>query len=375
MVTIGELARWILLALRELGGSAKRADVLREMERLFGSRLQAEDHERRVSGQDVVWRNNASFARKDLVEQGLLCKTDDSGWGIWQMTRAGEREADKLRWRAARPLCPTFRSVAVDVVWRTQMGRSVGLVPRETTFTDNALLQLAISHPERISVQQFTQQQEAETGADWEWWFHDWDGFAGFRTQAKRASPTTGRIALDQPAARTVSTGYQIDVFNDRCRADHIAGLYCIYSDRRPAWQPNLASAGPCPHGPLELAQWGCTVVLAATARRLARQRCFDAEHVLATGMPWYHLVCDHALVGLTAGVHRIFNELRAAEVTAQEQANDLAEPPEVGMSPAIEPPHQVEAYFRGEIRDLDPWAGLTGVVLVDAAEGDIGQG
>ena len=374
MIDVDELGAWILVALGELDGTATRADTLSVVERLFGSRLRADDRALRPSNREPVWMNNASFARKRLIEQDLLYPKDVSGHGTWALTPSGAHEAVLLSSRRIPPLCPTFRSIATDVTWRTQMGRSVGLVPGETTSTDNALLHLAISHPAHIAIQRFASQREAETGADWEWWIRDLDGYVGFRTQAKRANPRTGRIALDQRAARSVSPGDQVEVFVDRCLADGIAGLYCIYSDQQPTWRPDIASAGPCPHGPADLSQWGCTVVRADTALRLAVERHFDAETVLAAGMPWYHLVCHHPVSGLTAGIRHVFANLGAAEMAVLDRADNRSGRQSVGPPPASEPPVQVEAYFLRDLRTLEPWSDLAGVVLIDATEDGVGR-
>ncbi|MET8352666.1 hypothetical protein [Micromonospora sp. NPDC005206] len=369
MIDVDELARWILVALGEFGGTAQRADILRVMERLLGSRLRADDLAPRPSGRDLVWKNNASFARNRLVEQGLLHPTEVSGHGSWSLTPSGARESALLRSLRIPPLCPTFRSIATDVIWRTQVGRSVGLVPGETTFTDNALLHLAISHPAHISIQRFASKREAETGADWEWWIRDLHGYVGFRTQAKRADPRTGRIGLDQRAAPSVSSGYQIEVFVERCLADRIAGLYCIYSDGRPTWRSDLPEAGPCPHGPVDIGQWGCTVVLADTALRLALEKDLHRETVLAAGMPWYHLVCHHPVTGLTTGIHHLFSRLRAAEMVVRDRVDNPFDRQYPSPPPATQPPSEVEAYFLGEHRTIEPWSDLAGVVMIDATE------
>ncbi|MBQ1062638.1 winged helix-turn-helix domain-containing protein [Micromonospora sp. C41] len=369
MIDVDELATWILVAVGELGGTAKRADVLRLMERLLGSRLKTDDLALRPSGQAIVWKNKASFARNQLIEQGLLHSMEISGHGIWSLTSSGARESSSLRSRRIPALCPTFRSIATDVIWRTQVGRSVGLVPGETTFTDNALLHLAISHPADIAIQRFTSKREAETGADWEWWIRDLHGYVGFRTQAKRAHPRTGRIGLDQRAAPSVSSGYQVEVFVERCVADGIAGLYCVYSDGQPAWRPDLPAAGPCPHGPVDIGQWGCTFVLAETALRLAFERCLDVETVLAAGTPWYHLVCHHPVTGLTPGIHHLFSGLKTAEMAVRDGAEDGLDRQYSIPPPATQPPGQVEAYFLRELRALQPWSDLAGVVMIDATE------
>ncbi|MGW3890409.1 hypothetical protein ACWD69_17105 [Micromonospora chokoriensis] len=362
MIAQEELADWILIALGELGGSASRHRVLSVMEGMLGGRLTADDHVRRRNG-EPAWKNNASFARQELIEAGLLLSKTTAGHGTWALAPNGSRRSQTLRASQSALLCPSFRSIAANVTWSNTAGRSVGLVPLETTFTDTALLALATQHRGRIRIQRFNAHEEARSGADWEWWIRDRHGYVGFRVQAKRAHPRTGRVALDQRAATTASFDKQVEVFADRCRADNILGLYCIYSD----WQPKkagLAGPGPCPHGPHDTAQWGCTIVLADTALRLATSNRCDADTVLSNGMPWYHLVC-HTRESMTIGIHRVSKRLTETEASIQRETYGAADrrqfPP-----PATQPPRQVAAFFQGAAQVLEPWSGLTGVVLID---------
>jgi hypothetical protein len=334
------------------------------MEGLFGGCLAADDRAQRKSG-EPVWKNNASFARKELVKAGLLMAKEVSGHGTWALTPAGARQSQALRAHQATPLCPSFRSIAANVAWSTTAGRSVGLVPLEPTFTDNALLALAIQHRGQVKIQRFTSYEEARSGADWEWWIRDRHGYAGFRVQAKRANPDTGRIALDQPAAATAPFDKQIEAFVNRCRADNILGLYCIYSDRQPS-RPQLAGPGPCPHGPADPAQWGCTIVLAETALRLEASNQRDAATVLSSGMPWYHLVCPTG-ASVTAGIRRVVERLAKSEVSIWHETGQAEEHPVI-PPPASQPPAQVAAVFQGDVQVIEPWSDLAGVVLIDAA-------
>nr|WP_128136012.1 winged helix-turn-helix domain-containing protein [Micromonospora provocatoris] len=321
MITHDELADWILIALGDLGGSATRARVLDVMEGQFGGCLAADDRGRRKRG-EIVWKNNASFARDGLVKAGLLLSKTVSGHGTWTLSPAGKRKSQALRANQDAPLCPSFRSIAANVTWSTAAGRLVGLVPMEPTFTDNALLALAIQHSGQIKIQRFTSYEEAQSGADWEWWIRDRYGYAGFRVQAKRANPVTAQIALDQRAATTASFEKQIEVFVNRCRTDNILGLYCIYSDWQPS-RPQLAGPGPCPHGPADLAQWGCTIVFAETALRLTASNQRDADTMLCNGMPWYHLVCQ-AGASVTIGVRRVVERMVKAEVAIRPETDEL---------------------------------------------------
>jgi hypothetical protein len=92
----------VLLAVEYLGGEAKREEVLHLMEAEMMpdilARYPGEQTDRR-SG-EIVWRNKASFARKDLKARGLLSMP---AHGIWAITEAGTKHL--------REMLPSFLSV------------------------------------------------------------------------------------------------------------------------------------------------------------------------------------------------------------------------------------------------------------------------
>lgn len=191
--------------------------------------------------------------------------------------------------------------------------------------------------------------------------------------QAKRGRPKDGRIAFDQKAAPSAPAGEQIDVFAWNCYTDRIAGLYCIYSDVLPKAPPPAGLAPGCPHGDADFRQWACTVLPVDTAFLLRRLSEFRAETVLSHGVPWYQLVCADSSHGATESVFRCFTALRD-ENTALRGATDrlpYGDDQYPGISggwlfPSREPPEQVAAAFSNELDTLEPWADLTGVVLID---------
>jgi hypothetical protein len=92
----------IVLALGRLGGTARRADVLAEMDRLFGGAFTAEDHKPvRTRQFEEAWRNRASFERASMVRDRLLVNRAD---GIWQLDRLGREHLDSL---SGIPVPPT----------------------------------------------------------------------------------------------------------------------------------------------------------------------------------------------------------------------------------------------------------------------------
>jgi hypothetical protein len=84
----------IVLALGRLSGAGKRADVLAEMDRLFGGAFTAEDRGPvRTRQFEESWRNRASFERAHMVRDRLLVERAD---GIWELDRLGRERLDKL---------------------------------------------------------------------------------------------------------------------------------------------------------------------------------------------------------------------------------------------------------------------------------------
>jgi hypothetical protein len=97
----------IVLALARLEGSAQRADVLAEIERLWSGNFTAEDREQRLSRLPRVeekWRNNASYERDHMKHERLLV---DRGDGVWELDRLGW---DHLRGLSGTPNTATALS-------------------------------------------------------------------------------------------------------------------------------------------------------------------------------------------------------------------------------------------------------------------------
>ena len=79
----------ILESLYSLGGTGhiqKVLDMVKEkMDHLFTDI----DYQTLKSGSTQRWENTAQFARNALVIRGLLKPTEESGWGIWELTEEG----------------------------------------------------------------------------------------------------------------------------------------------------------------------------------------------------------------------------------------------------------------------------------------------
>lgn len=78
------LRQLIVEALRHLGGSAPKNDVLKYMEENLHGKLQPGDLEWRESSKDLAWQNNACWERYAMTQDGTL-KTG-SPRGIWELS-------------------------------------------------------------------------------------------------------------------------------------------------------------------------------------------------------------------------------------------------------------------------------------------------
>ncbi len=74
---------YIIQALKELGGHARRSDILEQMREMLKDRLTPRDIETRSSGREIIWENNVAWERNAMVEEGIL--RGDSKFGFWEL--------------------------------------------------------------------------------------------------------------------------------------------------------------------------------------------------------------------------------------------------------------------------------------------------
>lgn len=76
------LRRYLLVVLKELGGSAHCKDVINRMRELLSGQFLPGDLMKRSTGA-IVWENNAHWERNTLVTEGIL--RSDSRRGYWEL--------------------------------------------------------------------------------------------------------------------------------------------------------------------------------------------------------------------------------------------------------------------------------------------------
>ena len=77
------LRAYIVQALKEFGGSARRSNVLDRIEEMLEGQLTPRDFETRSDGRVIIWRNNACWERQAMVDEGIL--RNDSKFGYWEL--------------------------------------------------------------------------------------------------------------------------------------------------------------------------------------------------------------------------------------------------------------------------------------------------
>ena len=84
-------AYWLptLQALTELGGKARRDEVVELVGEKMQGVLTPDDHELLPSGIEVRWKNRVAWQRENMKRQGLL--RGDSPQGIWEITETGRQ--------------------------------------------------------------------------------------------------------------------------------------------------------------------------------------------------------------------------------------------------------------------------------------------
>lgn len=79
----------LLAALEERGGRASVAEVLEGVDRRMRERLLPDDFGTLPSTGEPRWENNVKWARKHMIDEGLL--SPDAGHGFWEITDRGRQ--------------------------------------------------------------------------------------------------------------------------------------------------------------------------------------------------------------------------------------------------------------------------------------------
>jgi Family of unknown function (DUF6615) len=179
--------------------------------------------------------------------------------------------------------------------WRKlPVADAFGCPLRETTLTDDHLLEIATARLPSIRVYKARGKDEPEKGFDWEWWIGSRGfGFWRYSIQAKLLNLVTGTY---RSLRHVVDGREQIDTLESFSTAQGSVPLYCFYNSAEGKVPTNLWH---CPL-PFDEEQLGCTLVPLDVVRPYAKKRCkrrFQDLHASPRALPWRCVVtCPRVL-------------------------------------------------------------------------------
>ncbi|MGW3249358.1 DUF6615 family protein [Streptomyces fungicidicus] len=158
----------------------------------------------------------------------------------------------------------------------------------EEEFTKKNLRRFRRLHQDRVQIREFHRPEEAQNGADWEWWFYSGRRGFGMRVQAKRMK-RGGSYQLKY----TVRGRLQSDLLVEDAQASGCLPAYVFYNHRN--WTPHTPGHAvfDCPHGSGEQAHLGCTIVSAHTVRAAILDPTLGPRYARQQSMPWHTILCD----------------------------------------------------------------------------------
>lgn len=94
----------LLVVLGRMGGTASAGEAQDAVRRELDRYMTEVDLGGVPSNPDAVrWRVETRFARQTLVDEGLLLRPDQAGWGIWTLTDAGRAAVPAAKARLSEP--------------------------------------------------------------------------------------------------------------------------------------------------------------------------------------------------------------------------------------------------------------------------------
>lgn len=187
-------------------------------------------------------------------------------------------------------LCRTLRDCAKETFEDLAMDHVHGSPASEEEFTKKNLRRFHRLHKDRVQIQEFHRPEEAQNGADWEWWFYSGTRGFGMRVQAKRMK-RGGSYQLKY----TVRGRLQSDLLVEDAQASGCLPAYVFYNHRN--WTPYSTGHAvfDCPHGSGEQAHLGCTIVSAHTVRAAILDPTLGPRYARQQSMPWHTILCDES--------------------------------------------------------------------------------
>ena len=179
-------------------------------------------------------------------------------------------------------LCIEYKALAEWVFKRLELDRVINHQTSEETITDEIIRRLKIwkinNSNSKFSIREFTKQQEAINGADfeWDWYFVDSSGknWLGFRIQAKVLNLKSNRfLSLDH----SNKNGHQLNLLVNSSNSDSRIPFYCFY-----LYKDN--------ESPLK----GCSLSSPNNVNQLLKiDKKPKVDDVLKISFPWHKMFCN----------------------------------------------------------------------------------
>lgn len=188
------------------------------------------------------------------------------------------------------PLCCSFIFQAKQTWNWIKSANEISLTLSEESITDFNLLELNHRHLKNIRTQKFTTVEEAETGADWEWWINTDDNWIGLRIQAKKLDSNS----LKYKALNKKKT--QIDDLIDHAQSSSppLIPLYVFYNysaDKKIINEWKCKIDPTC--GPGDESWFGCGISHAYCVKDVLKEKKGKKfKDIIEVSYPWSCIVC-----------------------------------------------------------------------------------
>lgn len=249
-------------------------------------------------------------------------------------------------------LCQSFINAA-KFSWDT-LGRGARchLSIGEETITDMILLRLAHGHPREIAIHKYARQEEAKSGADWEWWFLGPSTAFGMRVQAKRLHC----VGQEYESLRDQE---QLTRLIDKAKAaPRRWPAVCFYNH----WAVRHAnnSVRSLSRGTKPISRWGCAIAPATRIECCLSKQPGKIGRSLHTVLPW----CKPWDILVCGGAHANTNTADKVAVAAAAAVDDAVSDDWLVCREAT-PPYVLSLSDGGTPRDPLKDESLAGIVVV----------
>ena len=144
----------------------------------------------------------------------------------------------------------------------------------EETITEHNLLEIRRRHSDRVHLETFSKNKEAQNGADWEWHIVGDNLTLKMRVQAKRTQYKKGRLR--------VKYNNQRKQLLDMSKCENMKPIYCFYCTEPQRWIWKQAQVNDDCEG----FQTGCLLADANDVPETTKKLC-EIEH---NCIPWHYL-------------------------------------------------------------------------------------